>query len=95
MKINLGTFTGTLIYLAVGLFFYTVLYAPEVFTWYDPWVYIIAILWPFAVMWELAWIILYILLAIVAGGLIYFGYEWIKEKIRGKKTSTIRKKRGF
>ena len=95
MNINLGTWLGTLVYLAVGLFFYAVWYSPEVFTWNDPWIFIIMVLWPIAVMWELAWIVLYILLAIVIIALIWFGCEWIGEKRRDKKAQTIRKKRGF
>ena len=95
LKINLGTFLGTIVYFAVGLFFYAVWYSPEVFTWNDPWIFIIVILWPIAVMWELAWIMLYILLAFAVGVLIYLGYEWIEGKYRDKKAQTIRKKRGF
>lgn len=95
LKISFGTFFGMIVYLTIGLLLYMVLYLPEVFTWNDPWIFIIMVLWPFAIMWELAWIMLYILLIIAAGVLIYFGYEWIKEKFRGKKAQTIRKRRGF
>ena len=82
-NVNLGTFLGTVIYLTIGLFFYTVWYAPEVFTWNDPWIFIIMVLWPIAVMWELAWILLYILLAVAAGGLIWIAYDRIRSKING------------
>ncbi len=45
---------GTLIYLAFGLLVYLVLFEPESgFSWADPWVYIVAVFWPFALIYKL------------------------------------------
>ena len=55
---------GTLMYLAFGLLVYVVLFQPETgFSWADPWVYIIAIFWPFALIYKFT-IVLLILIAI-------------------------------
>ncbi len=44
---------GTLMYLAFGLLVYVVLFQPEAgFTWANPWVYIVAVFWPFALIYK-------------------------------------------
>ena len=92
-NVNLGTGLGTVVYLAIGLFFYAVWYMPEMFTWNDPWLYIVVILWPFALAWEIAVITFYLALLAAFVAALAYGYIWIEEKIRDKKASAIRKKR--
>jgi len=44
---------GTLMYLAFGLLVYVVLFQPEAgFSWANPWVYIVAVFWPFALIYK-------------------------------------------
>ena len=93
-NINFGIGLGTVIYLAIGLFFYAVWYMPEVFTWNDPWLYIVVVLWPFAVMWEMMVILFYLALIVGFVAILAYGYIWIEETIRDKKAQAIRKKRG-
>lgn len=47
---------GTVVYLAVGLLVYLLGYGPV--DWSDGWVYVIAALWPFVVIW---WSLFYII----------------------------------
>ncbi len=63
---------GTLIYLAFGLLVYLVLFEPESgFSWADPWVYIVAVFWPFALIYKLT---VAIVLLIVIAAAIAFAY---------------------
>lgn len=82
-NINLGTGLGTVVYLTIGLFFYAIWYMPEVFTWNDPWLYIIVVLWPFAVMWEIAVITFYLAMIGIFGFIVYLIYDRIRCKING------------
>lgn len=65
---------GTLMYLAFGLMIYVVLFQPETgFSWADPWVYIVAVFWPFALIYKFTIaIVLLIVIAVVIG----FVYRW-------------------
>lgn len=71
-------FISAIIYLGIGFLVYMLIYAPDVFVWSDPWIYIIAALWPFALMWEFLVIIFYIILVIVAIGLVCFSYDYFR-----------------
>ena len=83
MNIHMAALFSTMTYLAIGLFIYMVGYSPETFSWNDPWIYIISVLWPFALMWELTVIVFYFAVIATIIGLMYLGYEWIKEKLGG------------
>lgn len=66
MSIQIKGLGGAIVYLGIGFLVYMLIYAPDVFTWNDPWVYIIAALWPFALAWEFLVIIFWIALAVCA-----------------------------
>lgn len=61
MTINIRGLAGGTVYLGVGLLIYMLLYAPEVFNWASPWVYIVTALWPFALLWEFFVIVIWIM----------------------------------
>lgn len=75
MNIQIRGFGGAIIYLGIGFLVYMLIYVPDVFTWGDPWLYIIAALWPFALAWEFFVIIFYIILVIAAIGLVCIMYD--------------------
>lgn len=66
MGIQIKGLGGAIVYLGIGFLVYMLIYAPNVFTWNDPWLYIIAALWPFALAWEFLVIIFWIALAVCA-----------------------------
>lgn len=73
-------FISAIIYLGIGFLVYMLIYAPDVFVWSDPWIYIIAALWPFALAWEFLVIIFWIILVIVAIGLVCFLYDYFRNR---------------
>ena len=68
-------FISAIIYLGIGFLVYMLIYAPDVFVWSDPWIYIIAALWPFALAWEFLVIIFWIALAVGAVVLVCILYD--------------------
>jgi len=66
MSIRIKGLGGAIVYLGIGLLVYMLIYAPDVFTWSDPWLYIIAAIWPFMLAWEFIVIIFWIALAVCA-----------------------------
>jgi len=78
MNIQIKGLGGTIVYLAIGFLVYMLIYAPDVFVWGDPWIYIIAALWPFALAWEFFVIILWLLLFIVCAGVVYIVYDYFR-----------------
>ena len=62
---------GTLMYLAFGLMVYVVLFQPESgFSWANPWTYIVAVFWPFALIYEFFIILFWgVLIALAAIGI--------------------------
>ena len=58
---------GTLMYLAFGLLVYVVLFQPEAgFSWANPWVYIVAVFWPFALIYKFTVAIVLLIVIAVA-----------------------------
>jgi len=74
MTINIKGFAATAVYFGIGLLVYLLLYAPDVFVWSNPWVYIVTVLWPFALLWEFLYILMWIVIIVivVAGAMIIF-----------------------
>lgn len=62
---KIASLSGTIVYLGIGLLVYVLLYTPIVFTWSDPWLYIIIALWPFALIWNFFVIIFWLALIII------------------------------
>ena len=58
---------GTLMYLAFGLLVYVVLFQPETgFSWANPWTYIVAVFWPFALIYKFTVAIVVLVLIAIA-----------------------------
>ena len=73
---NSGGFLGPLMYLAFGLLVYVVLFQPETgFSWANPWVYIVAVFWPFALIYKFT---IAILLLVVIAIAMAFAFKKIK-----------------
>ncbi len=60
----------TLMYLAFGLMVYVVLFEPDAgFSWADPWVYIVAVFWPFALIYKFT--VAIVLLIVIAAAIAF------------------------
>lgn len=75
MSIEIKGFGGLVVYLGIGFLVYMLIYVPDVFTWGDPWLYIVAALWPFALAWEFLVIIFWIAVAIAAICFVCYVYD--------------------
>ncbi len=78
MTIQIKGLGGAIVYLGIGFLVYMLIYAPDVFIWSDPWVYIISALWPFALAWEFFVIILWLILIAFAIGIVYIVYDYFR-----------------
>ena len=76
---------GTLMYLAFGLMIYVVLFQPETgFTWANPWVYIVAVFWPFALIYKFTVAILVLIaIAVVIGFIFRKAANWRGSRSNG------------
>lgn len=73
---NSGGILGPLMYLAFGLLVYVVLFQPDTgFSWANPWVYIVAVFWPFALIYKFT---IAILLLVVIAVAIAFAFKQVK-----------------
>ena len=73
---NSGGILGPLMYLAFGLLVYVVLFQPDSgFSWANPWVYIVAVFWPFALIYKFT---IAILLLVVIAIAMAFAFNRIK-----------------
>jgi len=80
VNIQIKGLGSVIIYMAIGFLVYMLLYAPDVFAWSDPWIYIIAALWPFALIWEFLVIIFWIALAVGVVILICYLYDYFRNR---------------
>ena len=76
---------GTLMYLAFGLMIYVVLFQPESgFSWANPWVYIVAVFWPFALIYKFTvTIVLLIVIAVALGFVFRRAADWRGRRSNG------------
>lgn len=68
MKNSIECLISLVFYLAIGLAVYMLMYAPAVFSWTNPWLFVVIVLWPFALAWEVLWWIVafVVIVAIIA-----------------------------
>lgn len=60
----------SIVYLMIGLAVYLIFYAPEPFSWANPWLYVVTVLWPLALAWKfLVWFAIAAAVVVVLGGL--------------------------
>ena len=75
MIINIQNLVGLAVYLGIGLLVYLLLYAPAVFSWANPWVYVVALLWPLALAWEIIWVVIWIFIIVVVAAIIIVAFQ--------------------
>lgn len=85
MTINFRGITGLVVYLAIGLLVYTLIYAPVPFDWTNHWVYIVSALWPFALLYELIVLGVYVAILILGTVVAVFLYGWMWDQIKRRK----------
>ena len=79
-----GELLITLAYLAFGLMVYVLFFTPESgFSWADPWVFIIAVFWPIALIFKFVWLIL----VLIAATAIYYA---VKRRLRNRSDDDAR-----